>query len=127
MTTTRNIKLTIEYDGSKYFGFQYQKEPELPTVQLALENALLELTKQKHSVIVAGRTDRGVHARAQVCNFLTDCKYPLIVVNLSFSSCEILKFLSGLISSIILLNGFDCSLMKELTPTLINFDMVAKS
>lgn len=75
---TRNIKLTIEYDGSKYYGFQFQKEPELPTIQGEIEKALLELTKQKQSLIVAGRTDRGVHARAQVCNFHTNCQYPLI-------------------------------------------------
>lgn len=76
--TKRNIKLTIEYDGSNYFGFQLQKEPALPTIQEEIEKALLILTKQKQSVIVAGRTDKGVHARAQVCNFITDCKYPLI-------------------------------------------------
>ncbi len=78
MTNKRNIKLTIEYDGSKYFGFQLQKKPALPTIQEELEKALFELTKQKHTVIVAGRTDKGVHARAQVVNFITEVRHPLI-------------------------------------------------
>jgi tRNA pseudouridine38-40 synthase len=74
---TRNIKLTIEYDGSNYFGFQYQKDGLL-TIQGEIEKALEKLTTKQHTIIVAGRTDKGVHARAQVCNFITECNYPMI-------------------------------------------------
>jgi tRNA pseudouridine38-40 synthase len=72
----RNIKLTVEYDGSRFFGFQRQED--LVTVQGEIEKALKVLTGLDHNLTVAGRTDKGVHATAQVCNFHTECKYPLI-------------------------------------------------
>lgn len=56
-------KLTLEYDGTPYYGFQ--KQGDLATVQKSLENALGFLTKNP-SVWVAGRTDKGVHAWGQV-------------------------------------------------------------
>ena len=73
---TRNIKLTVEYDGSRFFGFQRQNG--LITIQGEIEKALKDLTSLDHTIIVAGRTDKGVHATSQVCNFHTECKYPLI-------------------------------------------------
>lgn len=76
MTNQRNIKLTVEYDGSKFHGYQYQEN--LRTVQGEIEKALFCLTQKKHSLTVAGRTDKGVHATAQVCNFITDSKLRLI-------------------------------------------------
>jgi tRNA pseudouridine38-40 synthase len=72
----RNIKLTVEYDGSRFFGFQRQED--LVTVQGEIEKSLKVLTGLNHNLTVAGRTDKGVHATAQVCNFHTECKYPLI-------------------------------------------------
>ncbi|MBC7319328.1 tRNA pseudouridine(38-40) synthase TruA [bacterium] len=71
----RNIKLTIAYDGSSFFGFQIQ--PNVPTVQGILESALTEITKENIEVIGAGRTDTGVHAINQVINFRTNSKIPL--------------------------------------------------
>lgn len=71
----RNIKLTISYDGSSFFGFQIQ--PNVPTIQGALETALAEITKENVEVIGAGRTDAGVHAINQVVNFRTNSKIPL--------------------------------------------------
>lgn len=65
----QNIKLTLEYDGSQYHG--WQKQPNLPTVQQELEKALLKLFHQKMSVTVAARTDAKVHAKEQVVNFIT--------------------------------------------------------
>ena len=63
----RNIKAVIQYDGSRYFGFQAQLNPEqLPTVQEALEEAIGGLLKEETRVYSAGRTDRGVHALGQV-------------------------------------------------------------
>ena len=69
-----NVKLTLEYDGSKFYGWQYQ--PRLRTVQGEVERALAIVLREKVSVKVAGRTDAGVHALAQVANFQTtkDCE-----------------------------------------------------
>lgn len=63
----RNIKLTIAYDGTRYAGWQIQKNAK--TIQGEIEKALKKIFKQKVRVIGAGRTDSGVHARAQVANF----------------------------------------------------------
>lgn len=74
----RNIKAVIQYDGSRYFGFQAQMNPEqLPTVQEALEEAIGGLLKEKTRVYSAGRTDRGVHALGQVVNFYTESLIPV--------------------------------------------------
>ncbi|RKU19670.1 tRNA pseudouridine(38-40) synthase TruA [Candidatus Poribacteria bacterium] len=71
----RNIKLVLEYDGTNYNGWQTQ--PNVPTVQATVENALMKLTKTPIQVIGAGRTDSGVHAEGQVANFRTDAQIPL--------------------------------------------------
>ncbi len=63
----RNIKLIIEYDGTKFFGWQYQKNQR--TVQHELEAAIERITLEKVTTHAAGRTDAGVHARGQVVNF----------------------------------------------------------
>lgn len=60
-------KLTISYDGSKYFGWQIQVQS--PTVQETIETALSHIVKDKITVIAAGRTDSGVHALGQVAHF----------------------------------------------------------
>jgi tRNA pseudouridine38-40 synthase len=63
----KNFKLLIEYDGSRYHGWQRQKED--PTVQGEIEKALQEMTSKAVTVIGSGRTDAGVHAEGQVANF----------------------------------------------------------
>ena len=60
-------RLTIEYEGTAYFGWQAQAV--LPSVQVAVERAILGLTGQTLRVQCAGRTDAGVHARAQMAHF----------------------------------------------------------
>lgn len=60
-------KLLIEYDGSPYVGFQRQQEQ--PTVQGALEAAVLALSGEVITLKAAGRTDTGVHAKGQVVHF----------------------------------------------------------
>jgi len=70
----RNIKLVLEYDGTNYHGWQTQ--PNLPTIQGAVENALAQLTQTSIQIVGAGRTDSGVHAEGQVANFHTDSHLP---------------------------------------------------
>ena len=72
----RNIKLVLEYDGTNYNGWQIQ--PNQPTVQATVENALAKLMKTPIQIIGAGRTDSGVHAEGQVANFHTTAQMPLI-------------------------------------------------
>ncbi|ADV33883.1 tRNA pseudouridine synthase A [Candidatus Blochmanniella vafra str. BVAF] len=69
----QKIALGIEYDGSRYCGWQKQKNGI--SVQDCVENALNIVTAESVSVFCAGRTDSGVHALGQVVHFETDVKY----------------------------------------------------
>ncbi|MCD8214254.1 MAG: tRNA pseudouridine(38-40) synthase TruA [Clostridiales bacterium] len=64
-----NIRLTLRYDGTKYFGFQRQKDK--PTIQKKLEECLNRILEEDIEVIGSGRTDAGVHALAHTVNFHT--------------------------------------------------------
>ncbi len=64
-------KLTIEYDGAGFCGWQRQ-EPGVPSVQQAIEDAFHGFCQQRLTLVVAGRTDAGVHARGQVAHFDLD-------------------------------------------------------
>lgn len=66
-------KLILAYDGSRYAGFQRQKNQR--SVQVELEQALRQLNWQGHSVLAAGRTDAGVHASGQVVSFDLDWQH----------------------------------------------------
>ncbi len=63
----RNFKITIEYDGTRYHGWQIQ--PNGRTIQGELTRVLSLLDKRQVTIHGAGRTDAGVHARGQVANF----------------------------------------------------------
>ncbi|MBL8026939.1 MAG: tRNA pseudouridine(38-40) synthase TruA [Fibrobacteres bacterium] len=65
-----NIRLDIEYDGSLYHGWQIQNNAS--SVQESIEKALSTIFRTPISIIGAGRTDTGVHARGQVANFSVD-------------------------------------------------------
>jgi tRNA pseudouridine38-40 synthase len=62
-----NFKITIEYDGSAYHGWQRQAEDR--TIQGEIENALMTMTGDRLAVTGSGRTDAGVHALNQTANF----------------------------------------------------------
>jgi len=66
---SRNIRIVVAYDGAPYLGWQVQ--PQGPTVQSVLQDALGVVTGQRVTVKGSGRTDAGVHALAQVANFHT--------------------------------------------------------
>lgn len=70
----RNVKLTIQYDGTHYHGWQTQKNAE--TVQETVENAVMRITGAKSAVVGCGRTDAGVHAVHFAANFKTETKIP---------------------------------------------------
>ncbi len=68
----RNIKLTIEYDGTRYSGWQCQNNRQSKkTIQETIEKALRKILREKVKIIASGRTDAGVHAAAQIANFKT--------------------------------------------------------
>ena len=68
-----NIKLTIEYHGLPYSGWQYQKN--VKTVQDEIEKAIFKFSGEKKTIQGAGRTDAGVHALGQCANFELEKKF----------------------------------------------------
>ena len=70
----RNVKLTIEYDGTGFHGWAVQ--PGHRTVQGVMEEALAGLVDEEVKLIVAARTDAGVHAAMQVANLKTSSTIP---------------------------------------------------
>jgi tRNA pseudouridine38-40 synthase len=85
----RNIKLTIEYDGTNYCGWQSQSHNKCKkSIQETLERALRKILQEKIHLIASGRTDAGVHALAQVANFKT---------NSNISTAKLQKALNGIL------------------------------
>ena len=66
----RNLKLTMQYDGSRYKGWQRLGSSDM-TIQERIENVLIKMTGEKIELIGSGRTDAGVHALQQAANFKT--------------------------------------------------------
>lgn len=79
----RNIKIVIQYDGSRYKGWQKQniKGTNVSTIQDKIEKVLLKMTGEEIQVIGCGRTDTGVHADNYVANFKTSNKMTLKDIN----------------------------------------------
>lgn len=78
------VKLTLEYQGTRYSGWQHQENG--PSIQAEIEKALATLHKAPRRVIAAGRTDAGVHARGQVCSFAEEKPLPLTAYVLGMNS-----------------------------------------
>ena len=66
----QNYRLTIAYDGTRFFG--WERQPDKDTIQGKLEAVLGQLQGAAVNVIGAGRTDAGVHARAMTANVVLD-------------------------------------------------------
>jgi tRNA pseudouridine38-40 synthase len=66
------FKLTIEYDGTNYHG--WQRQPDLRSIQETIETVLAVMTRQKVTLIGSGRTDAGVHALGQTAGFTCETR-----------------------------------------------------
>lgn len=89
----RNIKLTIEYDGKDFNG--WQKQPNKLNIQGTIEKVLEEITGEKIELNASGRTDAGVHAYGQVANFKTNSMLPIekfaIAINSKIKKSIVIK------------------------------------
>lgn len=70
----KNIRLSIQYDGTDYHGWQIQKNAV--SIQEIIEKALSDLTGENIRVTGCGRTDSGVHALSYTCNFFSQTRIP---------------------------------------------------
>jgi tRNA pseudouridine38-40 synthase len=83
----RNIKLTLEFDGTSYAGWQRQINGI--AVEQKVREAIKKLTGEEPDLIGCSRTDAGVHARGYICSFKTECTIP--AVRMKFALNNILK------------------------------------
>ncbi len=81
----RNFKLTLEYDGTNFCGWQIQKNGER-TVQGELEKACAIIFKFPIKVTASGRTDSGVHAAGQVVNFKAETRMKPLEIQKAINS-----------------------------------------
>lgn len=82
----RNIRLTIEYDGTRFYGWQAQRKTRRRTAQEEIEKAGRRLFGKAIDLIGSGRTDSGVHAEAQIANFKVDSNLPLLNIKRGLNS-----------------------------------------
>ncbi|NPV03524.1 MAG: tRNA pseudouridine(38-40) synthase TruA [Syntrophaceae bacterium] len=80
----RNIKLTIEYDGTAYNG--WQRQADVLTIQQVMEDTLARILNDRVVLVASSRTDTGVHAMNQVANFRTSSGLPLRNLHLGVNS-----------------------------------------
>lgn len=80
----RNIKLTIEYDGKEFNG--WQKQPTKLNIQGTIEQAIKIVTGEQVDLMASGRTDAGVHAFGQVANFKTNSNIPIDKIAIALNS-----------------------------------------
>ena len=84
----RNIKLTIEYDGKEFNG--WQKQPSKLNIQGTIEQAIKTITGEDVDLQASGRTDAGVHALGQVANFKTNSNIPIEKMSIAIN-CNLKK------------------------------------
>lgn len=84
----RKLKILIEYEGTRYSGWQCQANGL--AIQEVLQKTLKKITQEKKSVVASGRTDAGVHAEGQVAHFFTASR---------MNSREFLKAFNSLLPS----------------------------
>ena len=77
LSSASRIALCVEYQGTNFNGWQAQKAEAVFTVQETLESAVSKVADQTIKVFCAGRTDKGVHASAQIVHFETSNDRPL--------------------------------------------------
>ena len=80
----RNIRITIEYDGKDFNG--WQKQPNKLNIQGEIEKAIENITEEKVELYASGRTDAGVHSLGQVANFKTESKIPIEKMAIAINS-----------------------------------------
>jgi len=80
----RNIKLTIEYDGKDFNG--WQKQPSKLNIQGTIEKAIESITGEEVELNASGRTDAGVHSLGQVANFKTNSNIPIEKMAIAINS-----------------------------------------
>lgn len=91
----RRILLTVSYDGTAFCGWQKQRGKR--SVQQTIEEAIFAVTGENVTVTGSGRTDSGVHAMGQTCDFLTESEMPAdrFAIALSIQLPEDVKVLSS--------------------------------
>jgi tRNA pseudouridine38-40 synthase len=97
---SRNFKLIIEYDGTRYFG--WQRQVEKPTIQAEIERVLSLITQQPVILKGSGRTDAGVHALGQAASFHCDTR---------LTPKTFLRALNGLLPADIVIR--DCCIVPD--------------
>ncbi len=92
MTQTQRFKITIEYDGTPYVG--WQRQPGLPSVQGEIEAAIKSFCRQDTEVYGSGRTDAGVHALGQVAHFDLNLPLPIALDDPQKGSYQVTRALN---------------------------------
>ena len=80
----RNIRLTIEYDGKDFNG--WQKQPNKLNIQGEIEKAIFNIMHEEVDLIGSGRTDAGVHSLGQVANFKVNSDFPIEKIPIALNS-----------------------------------------
>lgn len=118
------IKILLSYDGLWFYG--WAKQPNLPTVQGILEEALRIIIRKSVLLIVAGRTDTGVHARQQVAHFDVDEKDWLKLTSMHENNSKAFIYRINSLIQILILKKTGTKLSKNAIYVL-SLDVVNKS
>lgn len=115
-----NVRLTVEYDGAAFHGYQYQ--PNVRTVQEELQRVLTVVLREPPVLLTAaGRTDAGVHARGQVVNFFVHSEPDL--TRLRYAVSSMLRNELSVTSAEVVAPSFDArrrAVLKQYTYLILN-------